>query len=113
MFYLTLCDFLVLVSNQLTLLLSQYGDTLTNVVVIQFSEAVQTRHDLAYNMTCTIKQPQDITVTSATLGAGYCLTHSISFSRFQYNFPIFLSNSHNAKQWSGLVTMLLAGLLRR
>ena len=45
------------------------------MVVIQFSEAVQTRHDLAYNMTCTIKQPQDITVTSATLGAGYCLFH--------------------------------------
>ena len=40
------------------------------MVVIQFSEAVQTRLDLAYNMTCTIRQPQDVTVTSATLGAG-------------------------------------------
>ena len=79
---------MVSVSNQLTLLLSQYGDTLTNVVVIQFSEAVQTRHDLAYNMTCTIKQPQDITVTSATLGAGYFVfLHSrVLFSRFQCNF---------------------------
>ena len=48
----------------------QYGDTMSGVVVIQWSESVQTRHDLAYNMTCTIKHPRDITVTSATLGAG-------------------------------------------
>ena len=48
----------------------QHGDTLSGVVVVQFSEAVQTSHDLAYNMTCTIRQPADITVTSATLGAG-------------------------------------------
>ena len=69
-------------------MLSQYGDTLTNVVVIQFSEAVQTRHDLAYNMTCTIRQPQDFTVTSATLGAGYFVfphSHQL-FSRFQCNY---------------------------
>ena len=50
--------------------LLQHGDTLSNVVIVQFSENVQTSHDLAYNMTCTIRQPQDITVTSATLGAG-------------------------------------------
>ena len=49
---------------------SQHGDTLSAVVVVQFSEAVQTRHDLAYNLTCTVRQPEDITVTSATLGAG-------------------------------------------
>lgn len=48
----------------------QYGDTMSGVVVIQWSESVQTRHDLAYNMTCTVKHPRDITVTSATLGAG-------------------------------------------
>jgi len=48
----------------------RHGDTLSNVVIVQFSENVQTSHDLAYNMTCTIRQPQDITVTSATLGAG-------------------------------------------
>ena len=48
----------------------QHGDTLSGVVVVQFSETVQTSHDLAYNMTCTIRQPADITVTSATLGAG-------------------------------------------
>ena len=51
--------------------LPQYGDTLSNVVVVQFSEAVQTAMDLAYNLTCTITGPQDITVTSGTLGAGY------------------------------------------
>ena len=57
------------------------------MVVIQFSEAVQTRHDLAYNMTCTFKQPQDITVTSATLGAGYfLLLHSEFFFTFSMQF---------------------------
>ena len=68
------------------------------MVVIQFSEAVQTRHDLAYNMTCTIKQPQDITVTSATLGAGYCfLPHSLFLPHvFNAMLPqISLFNSHN------------------
>ena len=85
LFYLTPCEVLVPVSNQLTLLLSQYGDTLTNVVVIQFSEAVQTRHDLAYNMTCTIRQPQDFTVTSATLGAGYFV--------FPHSHQLFLTFS--------------------
>jgi len=49
----------------------KYGDTLSNVVVVQFSEAVQTAMDLAYNLTCTITGPRDITVTSGTLGAGY------------------------------------------
>ena len=58
--------FLLTVANP-----SQYGDTLSNVVVVQFSEAVQTAMDLAYNLTCTISGPQDITVTSGTLGAGY------------------------------------------
>ena len=62
--------FQISVSLDLTHLHSQHGDTLSAVVVVQFSEAVQTRHDLAYNLTCTVKQPQDITVTSATLGAG-------------------------------------------
>ena len=55
------------------------------MVVIQFSEAVQTRHDLAYNMTCTIKQPQDFTVTSATLGAGYCLSYHSLFLSHVFN----------------------------
>ena len=39
-------------------------------MVVQFSEAVQTSMDLAYNLTCTITGPKDVTVTSGTLGAG-------------------------------------------
>ena len=58
------------------------------MVVIQFSEAVQTRHDLAYNMTCTLKQPQDVTVTSATLGAGYCPPSSDLFLYHVFNAMI-------------------------
>ena len=48
----------------------QYGDTLSNVVVVQWSEQVQTAQDVVYNITCTVTGPRDITVTSATLGAG-------------------------------------------
>jgi hypothetical protein len=44
---------------------------MTNIVVVQFSESVLTSMDLAYNLTCTITEPQDITVTSPTFGAGY------------------------------------------
>ena len=44
------------------------------MVVVQFSEAVQTSMDLAYNLTCTVTGPQDVTVTSGTLGAGYHIT---------------------------------------
>jgi hypothetical protein len=40
------------------------------VVVVQFSELVQTTFDLAYNLTCTMTEPTDVTVTSGTLGAG-------------------------------------------
>jgi len=48
----------------------KYGDTLSNVVVVQWSEQVQTAQDMVYNITCTVTGPRDITVTSATLGAG-------------------------------------------
>jgi hypothetical protein len=50
---------------------AQHGDTMTNIVVIQFSESVLTAMDLAYNLTCTVTEPKDITVTSPTFGAGY------------------------------------------
>ena len=43
---------------------------MTNIVVIQFSESVLTAMDLAYNLTCTVREPQDVTVTSPTFGAG-------------------------------------------
>jgi hypothetical protein len=44
---------------------------MTNIVVVQFSESVLTALDLAYNLTCTVTEPKDVTVTSPTFGAGY------------------------------------------
>merc|ERR1719150_3600434 len=45
------------------------GDTLTNIVVVQFSENVQTVMDLKYNLTCTVNNPEAEVVTSASIGA--------------------------------------------
>ncbi|XP_018018616.1 uncharacterized protein LOC108675138 [Hyalella azteca] len=49
----------------------RYGDTLTNIVVVQFAENVQTMMDKRYNLTCTTIGPSDSVVTSAYIGAGY------------------------------------------
>ncbi|KAF2352891.1 PAN/Apple domain [Trinorchestia longiramus] len=49
----------------------RYADTLTNIVVVQFAENVQTMMDKRYNLTCTTIGPSDSVVTSAYIGAGY------------------------------------------
>ena len=65
---------------------SQTGgeSTMTNIVVVQFSESVLTSMDLAYNLTCTVTEPQDVTVTSPTFGAGYPLTICTVYTIIQY-----------------------------
>ena len=52
------------------LLCFQYGNTLTNIVVVQYSELVQTSRDLIYNLTCTLQAPGETLVTSGYIGAG-------------------------------------------
>ena len=47
----------------------QYGNTLTNIVVVQYSELVQTSRDLIYNLTCTLQSPGETLVTSGYIGA--------------------------------------------
>uniref|UniRef100_A0A1I8PQ32 No mechanoreceptor potential A n=1 Tax=Stomoxys calcitrans TaxID=35570 RepID=A0A1I8PQ32_STOCA len=49
----------------------RYGDTLTNIVVVQFSDNVQTSRDKRYNLTCVFRGPGEAVVTSGYIGAGY------------------------------------------
>lgn len=49
----------------------QYGDTMTNIVVVQFSDNVQTGRDKRFNLTCIFRGPGEAVVTSGYIGAGY------------------------------------------
>lgn len=51
----------------------RYGDTLTNIVVVQFSDNVQTSRDKRYNLTCVFRGPGEAVVTSGYIGAGYVM----------------------------------------
>lgn len=48
----------------------QYGDTMTNIVVVQFSDNVQTSRDKRFNLTCLFRGPAEAVVTSNYIGAG-------------------------------------------
>ncbi|EDW77105.2 uncharacterized protein Dwil_GK22105 [Drosophila willistoni] len=48
----------------------RYGDTLTNIVVVQFSDNVQTGRDKRYNLTCIFRGPGEAVVSSGYIGAG-------------------------------------------
>lgn len=52
-------------------ILLQYGDTMTNIVVVQFSDYVQTGRDKRFNLTCLFRGPGEAVVTSGYIGAGY------------------------------------------
>ncbi|XP_063987532.1 uncharacterized protein LOC135167849 isoform X2 [Diachasmimorpha longicaudata] len=49
----------------------RYGDTMTNIVVVQFSDYVQTGRDKRFNLTCLFRGPGEAVVTSGYIGAGY------------------------------------------
>lgn len=49
----------------------QYGDTMTNIVVVQFADNVQTGRDKRFNLTCIFRGPGEAVVTSGYIGAGY------------------------------------------
>ncbi|KAL5290170.1 hypothetical protein ACFFRR_009869 [Megaselia abdita] len=48
----------------------RFGDTLTNIIVAQFSDNVQTSRDKRYNLTCVFRGPGEAVVTSGYIGAG-------------------------------------------
>lgn len=60
----------LITSSCLSLALAQYGDTLTNIVVVQFSDNVQTSRDKRYNLTCIFRGPGEAVVSSGYIGAG-------------------------------------------
>ncbi|XP_039297911.1 uncharacterized protein LOC111054701 [Nilaparvata lugens] len=47
----------------------RYGDTMTNIVVVQFSDYVQTGRDKRYNLTCLFRGPGEAVVTSSYMTA--------------------------------------------
>ncbi|XP_063598981.1 uncharacterized protein LOC134775393 isoform X5 [Penaeus indicus] len=49
---------------------TRFGETTTNIVVVQFSDNVQTSLDKRYNLTCTVVGPSESVVTSGYIGAG-------------------------------------------
>ncbi|XP_042206485.1 uncharacterized protein LOC121855510 isoform X7 [Homarus americanus] len=49
---------------------TKYGETTTNIVVVQFADNVQTSLDKRYNLTCTVVGPGEAVVTSGYIGAG-------------------------------------------
>lgn len=46
---------------------------MTNIVVVQFSDYVQTGRDKRFNLTCLFRGPDEAVVTSGYIGAGYIL----------------------------------------
>uniref|UniRef100_A0A8W7P3G9 No mechanoreceptor potential A n=1 Tax=Anopheles coluzzii TaxID=1518534 RepID=A0A8W7P3G9_ANOCL len=48
----------------------RYGDTMTNIIVVQFSDNVQTGRDKRFNLTCMFRGPGEAVVTSGYIGAG-------------------------------------------
>ncbi|XP_061501921.1 uncharacterized protein LOC1270003 isoform X2 [Anopheles gambiae] len=49
----------------------RYGDTMTNIIVVQFSDNVQTGRDKRFNLTCMFRGPGEAVVTSGYIGAGF------------------------------------------
>ncbi|XP_014260644.1 uncharacterized protein LOC106673149 isoform X2 [Cimex lectularius] len=47
----------------------RYGDVMTNIVVVQFSDFVQTGRDKRYNLTCLLRGPGEAVVTSSYMTA--------------------------------------------
>jgi hypothetical protein len=44
---------------------------MTNIIVVQFSEHLQTSRDKRFNLTCLFRGPGESVVTSGYIGAGY------------------------------------------
>lgn len=55
----------------------QYGETITNIVVVQFSNYVQTGRDKRFNLTCLFRGPGEAVVTSGYIGAGYARSYRL------------------------------------
>ena len=56
-----------------------YGDTQTNIVVVQHSELVQTSKDMIYNLTCTIQAPGESVVSSGYVRTQHMFLRILNF----------------------------------
>lgn len=50
---------------------------MTNIVVVQFSDYVQTGRDKRFNLTCLFRGPGEAVVTSGYIGAGYARSYRL------------------------------------
>jgi len=60
----------------------EYGDAMTNIVVVQFNDFVQTSRDKKYNLTCYFSGPGEAVVTSNYLDAktdGYVMYFKLNY----------------------------------
>jgi hypothetical protein len=80
----------------------QYGDAMTNIVVVQFNDFVQTSRDKKYNLTCYFSGPGEAVVTSNYLDAktdGFvifcCLTRKSMDFQAILNHGIFKNAKSN------------------
>lgn len=64
----------------------QYGDTITNIIVVQFSDNVQTGRDKRFNLTCLFRGPGESVVTSGYIGAGYLMHFLISSTNISFYY---------------------------
>lgn len=65
----------------------RYGDTMTNIIVVQFSDYVQTGRDKRFNLTCLFRGPGESVVSSGFIGAGYD-TIKIPFKHYKHYFQL-------------------------
>lgn len=75
----------------------RYGDTMTNIVVVQFSDYVQTGKDKRFNLTCLFRGPGEAVVTSGFIGAGYeryilsecaCVIEFVLLAALEVRYPL-------------------------
>lgn len=66
------CDFIYYpeLLSIFNIFIPQFGDSMTNIVIVQFADNVQTGRDKRFNLTCLFHQPGEAVVTSSFIGAG-------------------------------------------
>lgn len=67
---------------------------MTNIVVVQFSDYVQTGRDKRFNLTCLFRGPGEAVVTSGYIGAGYARSYRL---RNRVLHPVHLIKQSNRR----------------
>lgn len=65
---------------------------MTNIIVVQFSESLQTSRDKRFNLTCLFRGPGEAVVTSGYIGAGW-----VALDNSKYFFSsVIKTHTHNS-----------------